>query len=350
MKVDLADISALENSIVNNQSQRYGSSKILEFNLETDQSLIPQRKSNVGFATDINFNDKMDKRNSNKSLASKTMPNMEIGRNGSIQSPNRSVTSDYSKGSRGGMTPSTAKSSMSGEGSATLIGVTNILILRLKGEVFLIDTVRDIIERNQSQKNNTIIDHFIVPPNLLNFIPPVAFESDYNPNKGKINISTIKGRDKELRNISETVISELFKDVLNTNSTVDYLLATLSGSNEKCIPLRGVEKYDQKSQITYGVYFNEIKDVKPLHYRMIAELKYKGYFSYYEEDNNKVKLLEETLSPMSVTLQWTKDQLEYIMTDEFKYSLTLETLREALRECNVTSLSSPSLFNEINKQ
>jgi hypothetical protein len=192
--------------------------------------------------------------------------------------------------------------------SQILFGVTNIQIVRLKGEVFNVEAIHSILERKHFNGNisavspATSLNGFICSPNKTLFIPPVGHEVDINSKKAKLNISFIKNRDEELRSVSETIINNLFRNVLSTNSSRDYFIETVTGLNSK--EVQSGKENDKKSVLSlsnYGVFFSEIKKVKPLNYRLILEIKYLGYSNYLSSEKEKID--ELIISTSGVPLQ-----------------------------------------------
>eukprot|EP01035_Chromulina_nebulosa_P022631 gene22631-29303_t len=151
----------------------------------------------------------------------------------------------------------------------------SVAIVRLRGEVFDADMTHSILKTKTSEPHP--LNEFVVPPNSPPFIPPVGHNVAANPNKAKINISFIKGRDSELRNIAETVMGSLFRSVLA--ETIWWSLSLDKTEKDS--------KSHQRLSLpfplgkNYGVYFNEIREPRSLQQRVIIELKHAGYLSYH---------------------------------------------------------------------
>jgi hypothetical protein len=178
---------------------------------------------------------------------------------------------------------------------ATLLGPPSVLIVRLVGDVFPLETTKAIIERNPALG---VVSEFVVPENAA-FIPPVG-QKFFDPNyieaqktlhsKGKVNLSLIRDRDGELRSITETIADSIFKAVLNTTAVKEYCRNTLSGVNEFALDVPGSshgqtalpgnagrgDKDALASNVSYGVYFREILPRAPLLQRLVVELKHRG--------------------------------------------------------------------------
>lgn len=216
---------------------------------------------------------------------------------------------------------SDSKRSGNTAGPATLLGAPSVLIIRLRGDVFPIEITRNVIERN---KNLDILTQFVVPQSPA-FIPPVGkkfFDPAYIESqkalhsRGKVNISLIKGRDAELRSISEVIADTLFKSLLTGTSVKEYCRSTLSGVNQYALdmpqssygltslPGNDLSSNNSSSSssnttnpsadailaatkrlsdnISYGVYFREIQPVAPLVERLVTELKHTGVLAAIE--------------------------------------------------------------------
>lgn len=180
-------------------------------------------------------------------------------------------------------------------GPATLLGPPSVLIVRLVGDVYPIETTKSLLERHKSLP---VLSEFVVPENPA-FIPPVG-QKYFDPafaeaqkalrNKGKVNLSLIRDRDAELRGITEIVADALFCDVLNANSTREYTRATLAGINDRAIAIPGsshgqtllpgnAAQTDANrlcDNVSYGVYFHEILPQPSLLERLVVELKHCG--------------------------------------------------------------------------
>lgn len=182
---------------------------------------------------------------------------------------------------------------------ATSLGAPSVLIVRLRGDVFPIETTKSIIERNPQLH---VLSEFVVPetrafvpPVGQKFFDPVYLEAQKNlHSKGKVNFSLIKDRDAELRNITQMVADALFKDVLQSGDVHNYTRATLSGINDAAVEIpdssfgrtalpanaesvtssHGVAVIADNS--SYGVYFREIQVHAPLLQRLVVELKHAG--------------------------------------------------------------------------
>lgn len=195
---------------------------------------------------------------------------------------------------------------------ATLLGAPSVLIIRLRGDVFPIETTRTVIERN---KNLDIMTEFVVPQSQA-FVPPVGkkfFDPTYIEaqkvlhSRGKVNLSLIKGRDAELRSISEVIADTLFKSLLTTSTVKEYCRSTLSGVNHHAVdvphssygltslPANALPSSNDVPQtiltatkqlsdnISYGVYFREIAPLPPLVERLVTELRHAGVLDAIEE-------------------------------------------------------------------
>jgi hypothetical protein len=178
---------------------------------------------------------------------------------------------------------------------ATLLGPPSVLIVRLVGDVFPLETTKALIERNPALG---VVSEFVVPENSA-FIPPVG-QKFFDPNyieaqrklqsKGKVNLSLIRDRDGELRSITETIADSIFKAVLSTTAVREYCRSTLSGMNEYAVEVPGSshgqtalpgnagkgDKDSLASNVSYGVYFREILPKAPLLQRLVVELKHRG--------------------------------------------------------------------------
>lgn len=200
----------------------------------------------------------------------------------------------------------TSDSRRSGLGTTQQVslGAPSVLIVRLRGDVFPIETTKSIIERN---KELDILSEFVVPESQA-FVPPVG-QKFFDPvyleaqkalhSRGKVNFSLIKNRDAELRGITEVIADALFKSILTTSSIKDYCRGTLSGVNEFAVDIPDSsygrtslpanaesgqkDRRDDGSHVavlsdnvSYGVYFREIQVAPPLLQRLVVELKHLG--------------------------------------------------------------------------
>lgn len=193
------------------------------------------------------------------------------------------------------MTSDSRRSGSHTAAPATLLGPPSVLIVRLQGDVFPLETTKAVIERNPELD---VLSEFIVPESPA-FIPPVGqkfFDAAYIESqrvlrsKGKVNMSLIRGRDGELRGITEVVADALFRSLLNATSTKDYTRCTLAGINDRALDIPGSShgktllpanagRTDANilcDNASYGLYFHELLPPPPLLERLVVELKHCG--------------------------------------------------------------------------
>jgi hypothetical protein len=211
---------------------------------------------------------------------------------------------------------------------ATLLGPPSVLIVRLQGEVYPIETTKSVIQRNPALD---VLSEFVVPESPV-FIPPVGqkyFDPTYIESqralrsKGKVNLSLIRDRDAELRGITEVVADALFRDILNATHTREYTRATLAGINDRAVEIPGsshgktllagnaatVDANKLCDNVSYGLYFHEILPRPPLLERLVVELRHCGVLSppvlpaFATTSNQAVEGGDEEVVPYSPTLE-----------------------------------------------
>ena len=195
----------------------------------------------------------------------------------------------------------TSASRQSGNSAAPalLLGPPSVLIVRLRGDVYPIETTKSVIQRNADLD---VLSEFVVPESA-DFIPPVGqkfFDIRYIEaqkalhSKGKVNLSQIKGRDVELRGIAEVIAQSLFQSVLCSTTVTDYTRAVLAGVNEFAIDIPessygktelpgNAGQGDRNllaSNATYGVYFADVAPQMTLLQRLVVELRHCGLLTH----------------------------------------------------------------------
>ena len=270
--------------------------------------------------------------------------NSRMPHNNGPKSPNidtgRSVQSSQSGRSSSGR---------SSQPMQVMLGPPSVLLVRLKGEVYPIETTKNVIERNKQIKiveNYNIPEKlpFIPPPGIKYFDPVFVAAQEAMHNKGKINISIIKDRDHELREITNIISDMLIKDVLSTHDVKDYLHSVLSGANINSIESKTMNtvrmnesktnEYTNSSDtvcanIVYGLYFTEIKPVKSLLERFIIELNYLGINKYNSN------LMSNSLISNKLPSQWSTSGDELLINDINSYTLELSVFVELLEKLHI---------------
>jgi hypothetical protein len=255
------------------------------------------------------------------------------------------------------LTPFTRDSTRSQAGNqepVTLLGTASILIVRLRGEVHTIETVRVIVERMDvatgSRKN--IMEGFVVPENLL-FVPPVGKRRD-DPEilaaaqKARVNISLVKGRDAELRDMTSAVVNAMLKEILTDSSSRDTLRDTLTGKNPLSVATPNYPSSNSRVKTTYGVYFNEIRQQQPLGDRLVIELQHLGFQSVVMSPSttNALNANMEQLTRLPRT--WATHGDVTLLSDKDSFALVLSDLRGVLEDTlGITRSRSGALHKDV---
>jgi len=232
--------------------------------------------------------------------------------------------------------------------SQYMLGPPSVLIIRLKGDIYPVETVKNVIERNRTLRvleQFTIPDttSFIPPPGKKYFDPRFIAEQDILRTKGRINLSAIKDRDAELRDITHSIVSTLFKDVLNLHDVRSYCRSTLAGINTEAIDeterdrqLGGaIDETDPggrqlSGNITYGLYFSEATPKKTVLQSFILELKHLGYAG--------IGASSDRPSPSRIPQQWLEAGDELLTRDHATFALDVDDFRAALERFNLNPI------------
>ena len=232
--------------------------------------------------------------------------------------------------------------------SQIMLGPPSVLVIRVKGDVYPVETVKNVIERNRHHMR--VMDQFTVPE-TTSFIPPPGkkyfdpqfiSEQEALRTKGRINLSAIKDRDAELRDITHSIADTLFKDVLNLHAVRSYCRSTLTGINTEAIAETEREKHldgdgDGVAQsdniplsgnITYGLYFSEVTPKKTVLQAFILELKLLGYVGVGAPAD---KLPISSSSTRIPPQQWLEAGDELLTRDEASFAIEMDDFRAALR-------------------
>mmetsp|Transcript_1222 Transcript_1222/g.2003 ORF Transcript_1222/g.2003 Transcript_1222/m.2003 type:complete len:1340 (+) Transcript_1222:3-4022(+) len=252
----------------------------------------------------------------------------------------RTTTGMTSRGD--GMTVMTANTNRTDRTQPVMLGVPSTLIVRLRGDVYPVAVMKQLIQRNSDVE---VIAEYAVPESAA-FVPPVGkkyFDSAYREeqaqlrSKGKVNLALIKDRDSELRQITETVVDELFKSVMQATSMNYYMRSTLSGENPFVvdIPASSHEQLRDKespaSQIStssnYGVYFREICPERSLLERLVIELKCANVLNTDLSSTTKAKAVVEKAG---VSAPWTVAREQILAVDAGRVLMKLGDFEEAV--------------------
>lgn len=231
--------------------------------------------------------------------------------------------------------------------SQIMLGPPSVLIVRMKGDVYPVETVKKVIERN---KHLRVMDQFtmpettsfIPPPGKKYFDPQFISEQETLRTKGRINLSAIKDRDAELRDITHSIADTLFKDVLNLHEVRSYCRSTLAGIHTEAIAERQLDgdaviddgvrvESDRKlsGNITYGLYFSEVTPKKTLLQAFIIELKLLGYVGVGAPTD---KLSMPAVSARNfIPQQWLEAGDEVLIRDEASFTIEMDDFRAALQ-------------------
>jgi hypothetical protein len=220
----------------------------------------------------------------------------------------------------------------------------------MKGDVYPVETVKKVIERNRHLR---VMDQFTVPE-TTSFIPPPGkkyfdpqfiSEQENLRTKGRINLSAIKDRDAELRDITHSIADTLFKDVLNLHGVRSYCRSTLAGINTEAITESDGDRQldgdadddgvtvetDRKlsGNITYGLYFSEVTPKKTLLQAFIIELKLLGYGGVgATADKPSVPAVS---ARNFIPQQWLEAGDELLIRDEASFAIEIDDFRAALQ-------------------
>lgn len=233
--------------------------------------------------------------------------------------------------------------------SQIMLGPPSVLIIRMKGDVYPVETVKKVIERNRLLR---VMDQFTVPE-TTSFIPPPGkkyfdpqfiSEQENLRTKGRINLSAIKDRDAELRDITHSIADTLFKDVLNLHGVRSYCRSTLAGINTEAITESEGDRQldgdaddgvtvetDRKlsGNITYGLYFSEVTPKKTLLQAFIIELKLLGYEGVgATTDKPSVPAVS---ARNFIPQQWLEAGDELLIRDEASFAIEIDDFRAALQ-------------------
>jgi hypothetical protein len=223
-----------------------------------------------------------------------------MGSPGTASAVSRGLTAGgFSRGDNSMTSDSRRSAGGNSASQATLLGAPSVLLVRLRGDVFPVETTKNILERNAEL--NILQDYFV--PQAREFIPPAGkkfFDAYFIEeqkklhSKAKVNLSFIKGRDEELRDITQLVADDLFKVLLAAVDVRETCRATVSGENIFAVDVPGtshgslfkpsvqaLQEQSLPSRVVadnqvYGVYFPELKPSVSLLRRLIVELKCLG--------------------------------------------------------------------------
>ena len=193
-----------------------------------------------------------------------------------------------SRTSRGMLGSTSMRRSKSEEPKSDLKGRSNCFILRLRGMVVPYQTLcalfKDRHRPNEigARKDSTFIQDFFVPPSAK-FIAPISTntfmadsETDEAPPKVRIaNVfdSLSPAHQFEVRSVSEMVITDLFRNLLNSEQVAKYTEEVLEEASSRDLEIakkkRGISgtlevegPLDEELRISgnpvYGMYFDEL--------------------------------------------------------------------------------------------
>lgn len=230
--------------------------------------------------------------------------------------------------------------------SQIMLGPPSVLIVRMKGDVYPVETVKKVIERNRhlrvmDQYTVPETTSFIPPPGKKYFDPQFISEQETLRTKGRINLSAIKDRDAELRDITHSIADTLFKDVLNLHGVRSYCRSTLAGINTEAITESDGDAFDDDTgvrvesdrklsgNITYGLYFSEVTPKKTLLQAFVIELKLLGYVGVGAPAD---KLSVPAVSARNlIPQQWLEAGDEVLIRDEASFAIEMDDFKAALQ-------------------
>jgi len=216
----------------------------------------------------------------------------------------------------------------------------------MKGDVYPVETVKTVIDRNRhlrvmDQYTVPETTSFIPPPGKKYFDPQFISEQETLRTKGRINLSAIKDRDAELRDITHSIADTLFKDVLNLHGVRSYCRSTLAGINTEAITESDGDAFDDDTgvrvesdrklsgNITYGLYFSEVTPKKTLLQAFVIELKLLGYVGVGAPAD---KLSVPAVSARNlIPQQWLEAGDEVLIRDEASFAIEMDDFKAALQ-------------------
>lgn len=264
-------------------------------------------------------------------------------------------SSVYSKGT----TPSSsfldlASATGSGESSVKgmLKGPTEVIILRLEGEIYSTEVIADLFEKGP-QKG--ILDEFVAPLKMP-FIPPrikltlpgngtgrlagtstlmmTQSSRSSSPATEERQVSRsrpipISERQHEVRNVVDSILTSIFKDVLNSRDSQEQLIRAITK------PVRGLEMPPGSMKpvggAVYGVYFQEVVPSLGLSFKLINEIKYL-----------KCRVTGEGHSDLKIL----KSDFRQILLNQFGFTRKSQTFKEILSIMESTRTDS-ILFRDL---
>lgn len=226
----------------------------------------------------------------------------------------------------------------------SLLGTANVLIIRLKGEVHGLETTRNIIERLDTSTNErkNVMQEFIVPKKLW-FIPPIGKRID-DPDIVAANskplpvLSSVSGRDAELRTMSEHVLNTLVKDILNAAGTRDAMQTALTNVNPQSIS-------DPANKIsgTYGLHYHEIMPKVSLDNKMLIEIQHAGYRTSVAPPTSHLHLMANMNEVDKLPSAWKNSGDELLLVEHDSFSMFRDDLLGFLKWLNV----SPAMWIHV---
>ena len=159
--------------------------------------------------------------------------------------------------------------------------------------------------------------------------------------KAKVNISTITDRDTELRNVTETLVGALLRNVLDAPATKRIVADTLSGKRSS-VNEDAPSTPPVITKTTYGVYFKEITTVPALHRKVVLVFKQRGHAGY---DTSGLAMTEQLSAALhGAPQEWRGKTEEWNIPDEYSYQLTVHDLRDALHDVGIDMILNNSLY------
>lgn len=196
---------------------------------------------------------------------------------GALSSNNKSVSTPFSSNgskllSRGGLD----------DIESNLRGPPEVYVVRLTVETYSYNTVTSIFQLNSSEN---LLNDFIAPKSIP-FVPPRVIpqlpkniEDDKPPasSGGGKNRGSVNGRESEVRHVLETLLFDLFKDVLKMPETHEQITrAVMTPAMGLSLPLDNRADLKPEGGAVYGVYFQEVIPAMSLTMKLIEELRYLG--------------------------------------------------------------------------
>ena len=294
---------------------------------------LKSRSSAVGFAQSVGFTSSVDRTIGSPKASEGGIMSRRGSKPGTVDGA-RSVQSGFSGRSSTGRSTGT---------SQIMLGPPSVLVVRLKGDVYPVETVRKVIEKNpylRVMERFTLPETtgFIPPPGRKYFDPHFIAEQEAIRSKGRINLSAIKDRDVELRAITHNIIDSLFKDVLTQHDVRSYCRSALAGINTEAIEetSRVTDEAGRGKKLsgnsTYGLYFSEVTPKKSVLRAFVIELKHLGYVDVHGEKNRAPSHHE--VPPQ----QWLEAGDELLAVDEASFAIEVNAFTAALEHFNLNPM------------